>query len=198
MSGSSRRARCAVLPAFAVLAAFAAAGCRSTDAAPASVLEGRRSVDLTHAFDEETIYWPTAEGFRLQVDSKGRTPGGYWYEANSFCTAEHGGTHLDAPVHFAQDRPAVDEIPLERLVGPGIVVDVSEAAARDRDHEVTAAELRDWEREHGRIPDGAIVLLRTGFGRFWPDRERYMGTAERGAGAVAKLHFPGLHPDAAR
>jgi kynurenine formamidase len=157
-----------------------------------------RVVDLTHAFDEDTIYWPTAEGFRFSVDAKGETPGGWWYEANSFCTAEHGGTHLDAPVHFAEGRWALDEIPLERLVGPGVLVDVSVACARDRDHLVTADELRAWERQHGRIPDGAIVLLHTGFARFWPDRIRYMGTDERGPDAVAKLHFPGLDPDAAR
>ena len=155
-------------------------------------------VDLTHAFDENTVYWPTAEGFRLQVDSKGRNERGFWYEANSFCTAEHGGTHLDAPAHFAEGRRTVDQIPLEQLIGPGVVVDVRQACARDRDHLVTTEELQAWEREHGPIPDGAIVLLHTGFGRFWPDRVRYMGTDERGPEGVAKLHFPGLHPDAAR
>lgn len=157
-----------------------------------------RIIDLSHTYDEGTIYWPTAEGFRLQVDAKGRTERGFYYEANSFSTAEHGGTHLDAPSHFAEGKRSVDQIPLEQLIGPGIKVDVSQACARDRDHLVTIEELVAWEREHGRIPDGAIVLLFTGFGRFWPDRERYMGTAERGSTAVAKLHFPGLHPDAAR
>jgi kynurenine formamidase len=92
----------------------------------------------------------------------------------------------------------VDQIPLEQLIGPGVVVDVRQACARDRDHLVTTGELQAWEGEHGPIPDGAIVLLHTGFGRFWPDRVRYMGTDERGPEGVAKLHFPGLHPDAAR
>ena len=157
-----------------------------------------RVVDLSHPYDEETVYWPTAEGFRLHVDSHGWNDKGYWYEANSFSTAEHGGTHLDAPVHFAEGQRAVDEIPLEQLIGPGVVVDVREACARDRDHEITVEELAEWERRHGRIPARAIVLLHTGFARFWPDRERYLGTAERGPAAVAKLSFPGLHPDAAR
>ena len=155
-------------------------------------------IDLSHAYDETTIYWPTASGFELTVDSKGWTEAGYYYEANTFRTAEHGGTHLDAPIHFAEGRRSVDQVPLDQLIGPGIVVDVSTACARDRDHQVTAGELQAWEREHGRIPGGAIVLLRTGFGRFWPDRARYMGTNERGPEAVAGLHFPGLHPDAAR
>jgi len=155
-------------------------------------------VDLSHPFDEQTIYWPTAEGFRLRVDSKGVTPRGFYYEANSYSSAEHGGTHIDAPIHFAEGAHTLDEIPLERLIGPGVVVDVSAACEADRDHQVTVAELEGWERAHGRIPHGAIVLLRTGFGRSWPDRVRYLGTDERGPDAVAKLHFPGLHPEAAR
>ena len=160
--------------------------------------ERHRVVDLSHPFDERTIYWPTAEGFRLEVVSKGVTPRGFYYEANSFSSAEHGGTHIDAPIHFAAGARTLDTIPLEQLIGPGVVVDVSAACRAERDHQVTVAELVEWEREHGRIPRGAIVLLRTGFGRFWPDRVRYLGTDERGPDAVAKLHFPGLHPDAAR
>ena len=169
-------------------------GCRGS----AGSLEERRVVDLTYPFDEETVYWPTAEGFRLEVDFKGWKEAGFYYEANSFCTAEHGGTHLDAPIHFAEGRHALDEVPLEKLIGPGVVIDVTEACALDRDHLVTVGELRAWEDVHGVLPDGAIVLLRTGFGRFWPDRARYMGTDARGPEAVADLHFPGLDPDAAR
>ncbi|WP_348674018.1 cyclase family protein [uncultured Abyssibacter sp.] len=155
-------------------------------------------VDLTHAYDEQTIYWPTASGFELHIDSRGMSDAGFYYEANSFETAEHGGTHLDAPVHFAKGRDSTDEIPLHRLVGDGVVIDVSEQAEADRDYEVTIADLKAWERAQGASLNGKIVLLRTGFARFWPDRERYMGTAERGAKAVAKLHFPGLSPAAAQ
>ena len=161
-------------------------------------LDRFRVVDLSHAFDEQTIYWPTAEGFRLKVDSKGWTPKGYYYEANSYCSAEHGGTHIDAPIHFAEGARTLDQIPLEQLIGPGVVVDVSAACEKDRDHQVNVGELEMWERSHGRIPRGGIVLLRTGFGRFWPERVRYLGTDERGPDAVPKLHFPGLDPAAAR
>jgi kynurenine formamidase len=157
-----------------------------------------RIVDLSHPFNADTIYWPTAQTFTLEKVAEGHTPGGYWYAANDFRAAEHGGTHLDAPVHFAQGGDTADEVPLRRLMGRGVVVDVTDAALADRDHEISRADLRAHERRHGRIPRRAIVLLRTGYGRFWPDRERYMGTAERGEAAVAKLHFPGLHPDAAR
>jgi len=156
-------------------------------------------VDLTHAFDATTLYWPTeAEGFVLERGFAGETDAGYYYEAHRFRSAEHGGTHLDAPVHFSRSGAHVDEIPLEHLIGPARVVDVSEASANNPDHQVTTQELRDFETRHGRIPDGAILLLRTGFSEHWPDRETYLGTAEIGPDAVPKLHFPGLHPDAAR
>ena len=155
-------------------------------------------IDLTHPFDETTVYWPTAPAFELRVEAAGHTAGGFYYSANSFCAAEHGGTHVDAPVHFSESGIPLDEIPLERLIGPAVVVDVTEKASADRDYRVGVADLAAWEREHGPIPEGAIVLLRTGFGRHWPDRERYMGTAARGPEAVAGLHFPGLDADAAR
>jgi kynurenine formamidase len=157
-----------------------------------------RIVDLTHAYDGDTVYWPTADGFELKVDFKGMTDGGWYYEANTFRTAEHGGTHLDAPIHFAAGRHHADEIPLEKLIGPAVVIDVTAQAAEDRDYQVAVADFEAWEKVHGRLPDGVIVLLNTGFGKFWPDRVAYMGTAERGADAVSKLSFPGLHPDAAR
>jgi len=155
-------------------------------------------VDLTYPYDGSTIYWPTASGFELEVDFKGITDAGFYYEANTFRSAEHGGTHLDAPVHFAEGRHTADEIPLSRLIGPAVVVDVSEQAAADRDYQVSVKDFEAWEAQNGQLPDSIIILIRTGYGKFWPDREAYMGTAERGADAVAKLHFPGLHPDAAR
>ncbi len=157
-----------------------------------------RLVDLTYTFSEETIYWPTANTFTLEKVAEGVTPAGFFYAANNFSAAEHGGTHLDAPIHFAAGKSTADEIPLERLIGAAIVVDVSSAAAENRDYQVQVADFENWEKGNGRIPDQAMVLLRTGFGKFWPDREKYMGTAERGPEAVAKLHFPGLHPEAAR
>jgi kynurenine formamidase len=157
-----------------------------------------RAVDLTHAFDQATVYWPTGEGFRLAVESEGRTPGGYFYRANSFCAAEHGGTHLDAPSHFSEQGQSVDAIPLERLLGPGVVVDVSGRCSGNPDCTVSVSDLEAFEALHGPIPAAAIVLLRTGHGEHWPDRAAYLGTAERGAGAVAKLRFPGLDAAAAR
>jgi len=164
----------------------------------ATPAHAERLIDLSYAYDADTIYWPTESGFVLEKEHDGVTPKGYYYASNRFSSPEHGGTHIDAPVHFAEHHPTVDAIPLERLMGPGVVIDVESACARDRDYEVRVDDVTAWEKQHGTIPAGAIVFIRTGFGRFWPDRTRYMGTAERGQDAVAKLHFPGLGADAAR
>ena len=155
-------------------------------------------VDLTYAFDSTTIYWPTAKPFRLEVVSAQRTPAGYYYAANNFAAAEHGGTHLDAPVHFAEGKLSADQIPVTRLAGPAVVIDVSGQAAADRDFRVALADLEAWERDHTPIPEGTVVLIRTGWGSRWPDRARYLGTTKTGAAALPELHFPGIHPDAAR
>jgi kynurenine formamidase len=170
----------------------------ATSATSVSAEPGDRIVDLTHAFDSETIFWPTEEGFVLEKGNEGFVEQGYYYAAHRFRMAEHGGTHIDAPIHFHADRWTVDEIPLERLVGPAVLVDASDHCSKDPDHRVSVADFAAWEDRHGRIPTGSIVLIRTGFGRFWPDRRAYLGTDERGPSAVEKLHFPGLHPEAAR
>ena len=154
-------------------------------------------VDLTYTFDEQTIYWPTADKFRLDTVSEGVTENGYYYSAYAFCAAEHGGTHLDAPVHFAAGKQSMDEIPLDRLIGDAVVMDVSEKALQNKDYLINVADFEAWEAANGRLPDDVIVLLRTGYGKFWPDRLTYMGTDEIGPQAVAKLHFPGLDPAAA-
>jgi kynurenine formamidase len=155
-------------------------------------------VDLTHPFDAETVYWPTGEEFVRTVLADGPTPGGYTYRAGSFCAAEHGGTHLDAPSHFARDGASADAIAVDRLVGPGVVIDVSARCSADPGCRVEVADLEAFEARNGRIPARAIVLLRTGWGRRWPDRASYLGTDERGQAAVAKLRFPGLGAEAAR
>ena len=163
-----------------------------------SVFPSGELVDLSHTYDNQTIYWPTAEGFRLRKDADGITPAGYYYAANSLFTSEHGGTHIDAPVHFAQGHQAVDAIPLNRLIGAAVVVDVTAESDGSADYQVTTGDFARFEREHGAIPDAAIVLIRTGFSRRWPDAAKYLGTATRGEEGTKQLHFPGLHPDAAR
>ena len=159
--------------------------------------EQSRLIDLTHAFGADTIVWPTEQDFRLVVQQEGETPGGYYYASNRLEMAEHGGTHIDAPIHFARGGQALDQIPIERLVGGGVRIDVSAQCGRERDYRVTIQDFKRWEAAHGRIPTGAIVLVDTGFARFWPSRQQYLGTELRGPDGVRVLHFPGVDPDAA-
>src|SRR5262249_25559510 len=146
-------------------------------AVPAVDLASTALVDLTHPFDERTIYWPTARSFSLSPVAHGVTPGGWWYAANDFCAAEHGGTHMDAPIHFAEGRWTADAVPLDRLVGPAVVVDIAGKAARDRDALLERADLTAAEDAGGRIPAEAIILVRTGWDRYSDDPQPYLRTA---------------------
>ncbi len=160
-------------------------------------LSGYRMVDLTQPFNRDTVYWPTdRSGFQLRSLAHGETAGGYFYAANAYCTAEHGGTHIDAPVHFARAGQTLEAVPLERLIAPAVVIDVTEAAGRDRDYRLTPQEVRAFEAEHGLIAAGSIVLLRTGWSRYWPERKRYLG--DDTPGDASKLSFPSFGSEAAR
>jgi len=155
-------------------------------------------IDLTHDFPSDTIYWPTEEGFTLETEFEGITEKGYYYTANRYSAFEHGGTHLDAPVHFAEGKQTVEQIPLEKLISTAVVIDVSEKALSDPDYQVSTQDLTNWEARNGRIPDNSILLLNTGYAKYWPDKVKYMGTDQKGAQAVSELHFPGLDPKAAK
>lgn len=187
-------ARGAVLVALAV--GGAGGGCAAARPSAAPLLRADRLVDLSYAFDANTIYWPTAESFRLERVAYGPTASGYWYAASNVCLAEHGGTHMDAPIHFARGMDTADQVPLQAGIGPAVVVDVRAGAAADRDYRLTVTDLEKWEAAHGRIPPGAIVIMWSGWGRYWGDRKRYLGTDREGD--TANLHFPGFSEDAAR
>lgn len=160
-------------------------------------LENGEWIDLTHSFDDRSLYWPTTSPFVLSTVSEGMTEQGYYYSAYAFQGSEHGGTHLDAPVHFQAAGQSTDEIPVESLIGPAIVIDVSEKTASERNYGISADDIRDWESEHGQITGQPVVLFNTGSAKLWPDAEAYLGTTRRGPGGVAELSFPGLTPDAA-
>ncbi|MGH9360914.1 MAG: cyclase family protein, partial [Thermoanaerobaculia bacterium] len=142
--------------------------------APAIDLAHYRLVDLTYPFDERTLYWPTSPStFRLERLAYGQTEGGFFYAANAFCTPEHGGTHLDAPIHFAEGRHTADQVPVEQLVAPAVMLDVQERTEADPDYQLALADVEAWEASHAPIAAGTIVLLRTGWGSRWPDRKLY-------------------------
>ncbi len=155
-------------------------------------------IDLTHSYSAETIYWPTSAPFEKTTVFEGQTEGGYYYSAYNIKTAEHGGTHLDAPIHFSEGRQSTEEIPLENLIGAGVLIDVSTAVAKDRGYQITPGDILAWEKVHGPLPKGSMVLFHTGMGRYWPHKKQYMGTDKLGPEGVAALSFPGIHPDTAR
>ena len=172
-------------------------GCAVHNQGYRSSLEQSRFVDLTHSFGSDTIVWPTEQDFKLIVQHAEDAAGGYYYASNRVEMPEHGGTHIDAPIHFSREKQTLDQIPLDRLVGTGIRIDVAKQCAGDRDYRVAISDLERWEAEHGKIQNSTIVLLDTGFARFWPSRKDYLGTELRGSAGVEALHFPGLHPEAA-
>jgi kynurenine formamidase len=155
-------------------------------------------IDLTHPFDAAAIYWPTEQGFQFEAGTNGPTAKGYYYAANRFTTAEHGGTHLDAPRHFSATGQTSDAIPVGRLVGDAVVIDVVAKCAANPTYEVSPDDLVAWEAAHGKQLVDVIVLVRTGWGAKWGDRAAYLGTAATGPAAVAKLRFPGVSPLAAK
>ncbi|MFT5453452.1 MAG: kynurenine formamidase [Enterobacterales bacterium] len=155
-------------------------------------------IDLTHDFSEETIYWPTAEPFKRTTVFEGHTDAGFYYTAFNFSAAEHGGTHIDAPIHFSENRNTVDQIPIDQLIGPGVVIRITEKAEENRNYQFAVMDILDWEKKHGVIPENCILLIDTGSSKYWPNKEKYMGTIEQGQEGVSKLKFPGIHPDAAK
>lgn len=170
---------------------------RGTGAVAALDLASYELVDLSHTFGDETVYWPTdTAGFRLRELAFGETEGGYFYSAYSLATAEHGGTHIDAPIHFLDGGPDVASIPLGRLIGPAVVIDVTAQAAADADYRLTVADVEAHEAEHGRVESGSLVLLRTGWSARWPDALSYLG--DDTPGDASQLHFPSYGEAAAR
>ena len=154
-------------------------------------------IDLGHDFGEDTIYWVNAEPFKRE-GSGAMTDKGFFYAAGNYSAAEHGGTHIDAPIHFAEGKKSVDQIELSQLNAPGVKIDVSAKVSSDRDYLVTNDDIKAWEAANGTIPEWSIILLYTGYGTKWPDKKAYLGTDQKGDAAVKDLHFPGLHPDAAK
>lgn len=146
---------------------FVLSSCQENDINP---FKDGKWIDLSHSYDTKTPYWPTAEGFQLDTVFAGMTELGYYYSAFQFTSAEHGGTHIDAPIHFAEGRKSVDEITLDQLTGMAIVINVKDSVSDYIDYQVSVDDFKNWESAHGPIPDGAIILLNTGFSNFWPDR----------------------------
>jgi len=160
-----------------------------------TMIDESKVIDLTYNFDDKTIYWPTAKAFRWEKESWGKAKGGYWYTAARFSGSEHGGTHIDSPIHFGEGKATTEEIPLSSLIAPAVVIDISKSCADNPDYRLTTTDIADWENANGQIPPRGIVLVHTGWGKFWRNRKMYLGTDR--AGDVANLHFPGISAEAA-
>lgn len=179
---------------FLVLFSF---GCSSDDSDVFGKFDLRtaRFIDLSYPYNDKTLYWPTATSrFALQEVAHGMSEGGYFYSAYSFCSPEHGGTHIDAPVHFSKDGISIADLSISQLVGPGVVLDFSTEAENNADARLSLEFVKGWEQRNGPIPKGAIVLLRTGWGSRWPNAIEYFGDGTQGD--VSNLHFPGYGQEA--
>jgi len=176
-----------------IASVFVASSC----APPGVDLSKGEWIDLGHDFGDDTIYWVNAEPFK-RTGTGAMTDKGYFYASGNYSAAEHGGTHIDAPVHFAEGKKSVDQLELSQLNGPGVKIDVSSKANADRDYLITVDDIKAWEAANGTIPEWSIILLQTGFSSKWPDKKAYLGTDQHGDEAAKDLHFPGLHPDAAK
>jgi kynurenine formamidase len=150
-----------------------------------------RVVDLSYAINDKLVPWPgDARWFEAQVNATVEKNG---YFTRSFWMLEHYGTHLDAPIHFPPGKTTVDQIPAKQLFGPAVVVDVRAEGTKDADYQLPATRVDEWEKAHGRIAEGSIMLLRTGWAARWPDAQKY-----RNQDAQGRMHFPGFSADAVK
>jgi len=150
-----------------------------------------RVLDLSYAINDKLVPWPGDEKwFEAKVNASIEKNG---YFTRSFWMLEHYGTHLDAPAHFPPGKATVEQIPAKQLFGPAVVLDARADSSKDADYRLPAARVEDWEKRHGPITAGAIVLLRTGWAARWPDAQKY-----RNQDAQGKMHFPGFSAEAVK
>jgi kynurenine formamidase len=173
---------------FLIFAAFMCGTCRTETKG--------QILDMTYVYDENTIYWPTAKSFELKKIAWEVGDGGYWYASNEYSASEHGGTHADAPIHFAENGRTMDQIPLGEWIGPAVKIDVTDECEKNRDYLLSVDDITDWEEQYGRIPDGAWVIMYTGIDtKFYPNKMKVLGTEKTGEEALPELSFPGFSPE---
>jgi kynurenine formamidase len=164
---------------------------------PSLAAPEEKLIDMTFPFSEESIYWPTDKPFTPTEVFRGISEGGWWYASNQYAASEHGGTHVDAPIHFSEHGRTIGQIPLQEWIGPAAKIDVTNKSLSNRDYQLTVDDILAWEERHGRIPPGAWVIMYSGIdGRFYPNKKEVLGTDKSGRDAVAELHFPGFSPEA--
>jgi kynurenine formamidase len=147
-----------------------------------------RIIDLTQHIDANVpTYGGERDSFRYEKLAAFERDG---YAAGALRVPEHFGTHVDAPGHFIAGTETVDRIDVKRLIAPAVVIDIRDKVGDNPDYQLTVADVQEWERR-GRIPDGALVLLMTGWDKRYFDGARY-----RNPDANGVLHFPGYSEEA--
>lgn len=158
-----------------------------------NIMQNKQTViDLTYPLNSKNAYWPGPSYSPFTYESVATLEKNNVF-SGKYSTPEHLGTHIDAPNHFAAGKPSVDQIPLEKLIGPAVVIDVSSTVGENDDYLLNVDEILSWEKAHGKVPQGAIVLLNTGWAKRWNNYAEYKNADE-----VGKLHFPGFSEEAAR
>lgn len=150
-------------------------------------------LDMTYNYDNNTLYWPTGRKFEKKTFES--ETNGNWKATGEFCSGEHAGTHMDAPYHFAKGKRSIEDIPLELLRGPAVVINITAKASRYADAVVAVEDIKAWEKKHGPVPMGAIVLMNSGWGKRWPNFRQFFGSDD--PGDLANFHFPGFSPEVA-
>ncbi len=140
-------------------------------------------VDMSHPFSRDIPRW---SGFDTMVVNNLYNYLEHGFQADEYCHVGQYGTHLDPPVHFSQGKRAVDDIPVEEFLLPLVVIDVMEKVIEDPNYQLTVADIEAWEEEHGPIPAGAFVAMRTGWSKRWPDVGLFANKDEEG-----QAHYPG-------
>ncbi len=150
-------------------------------------------LDMTYTFGEDSIYWPTGKAFKSKEIFRDIHDRGWWYASNDYGANEHGGTHVDAPIHFARSGRTIDQVPLHEWIAPAVKIDVTKRCEENRDYRLRLADIKQFEKKYGRIPGRAWVIMYTGIGtRFYPDKEKVLGTTKTGKKALKHLTFPGF------
>ena len=154
-------------------------------------------IDLSHELSDKTLNWPGQKNFKPSDTYEENLPGNASVRTRDFQATEHTGTHIDAPVHFSKGHIDISQVKLSQLIGPAIQVDVHNKVKSNPDYQIDIPDFLEWEKKYGLIPPNSIIMLNTGYDKYWNDFKKYSGTSRTDKDAATDFHFPGLHPKAA-
>jgi len=158
----------------------------------------RADIDLTHLVSVgQDEGWPglARHKFNRTVLWNGPWNGLHLHTAEFFAP-EHSGTHVDSPSHLGEGKWTIDQIPFNRLSGPGVVIDISRKADKDPDALLEVKDIKAWERLHGKVPQGAVVIMNSGWYNYYGDKKYYNWEEGYPENDTEHMHFPGFSPQA--